>query len=78
MKPLDRAVYWLEYVLRHGGASHLKSSGSAMSFTSHFPVDVCLVLIVAIAAGAFLTAKTAKFVVVKVTHKITDAVKKIN
>ena len=25
--PLERAVFWTEYVLRHGGAKHMESPG---------------------------------------------------
>lgn len=27
MAPLDTAVYWTEYVIRHKGARHLRSAG---------------------------------------------------
>jgi glucuronosyltransferase len=27
MKPLDSAIYWIEHVIRHKGAPHLRSAG---------------------------------------------------
>ncbi|VVC33712.1 Hypothetical protein CINCED_3A004731 [Cinara cedri] len=78
MKPMDRAIYWVEYVLRHNGAGHLKSDGSTLSFGSYFPIDVCFVLIVAIVSCVLLIAKMAKYIIGKVTgnNRIDTAKKK--
>ncbi|KAL4716788.1 hypothetical protein ACJJTC_001944 [Scirpophaga incertulas] len=32
MKPLDRAVWWIEYVIRHGGAKHFRSPAANISW----------------------------------------------
>ncbi|WP_370466979.1 hypothetical protein, partial [Salmonella enterica] len=44
---LDRAVYWTEHVLRHGGADHLRSAAANMSIHQYLLVDVAVVLIIA-------------------------------
>ncbi|KAG6465173.1 hypothetical protein O3G_MSEX014977 [Manduca sexta] len=43
--PLDRAVWWTEYVLRHKGAQHLKSPAANMTYAEYFMLDFVLTLI---------------------------------
>ncbi|XP_052743544.1 UDP-glucosyltransferase 2-like isoform X2 [Bicyclus anynana] len=38
--PLERAVWWTEYVLRHGGATHLRAAAAHMHWTEYYAVDV--------------------------------------
>ncbi|XP_075985932.1 UDP-glucosyltransferase 2-like [Anticarsia gemmatalis] len=40
MKPLDRAVWWTEYVLRHGGAKHLRSPGARISWAEYLELEL--------------------------------------
>ncbi|VVC33706.1 UDP-glucuronosyl/UDP-glucosyltransferase [Cinara cedri] len=44
MKPLDRAVYWIEYVVRHGGAKHLKSDSIGLNDAQYFLLDFTAVM----------------------------------
>jgi len=62
MKPIDRAVYWVEYVLRHNDAKHLISKSSALNSTQYFLVDICLVTISVIALSTFFVIKTVKWI----------------
>ncbi|PNF21498.1 UDP-glucuronosyltransferase 2B19 [Cryptotermes secundus] len=48
--PLDRAVYWTEYVIRHKGAPHLRSAAADLSWYQYLLLDVILVF----ATGALL------------------------
>ncbi|CAF4941921.1 unnamed protein product [Pieris macdunnoughi] len=41
---LDRAVWWTEYVLRHGGAKHLRSANANMSWIEYYEVEFVLKL----------------------------------
>jgi len=50
--PLDRAVYWSEHVLRHGGASHLKSAAVDMPLHQYLLLDVACVLAAAVTVAA--------------------------
>nr|CAD7437949.1 unnamed protein product [Timema bartmani] len=43
--PLERAVYWTEYVLRHGGAPHLRSVAVDLPLYQYLLLDVGLVLL---------------------------------
>lgn len=38
--PLDNAVFWVEYVLRHHGAKHLQSPGVHLNFFQFYSLDV--------------------------------------
>ncbi|XP_044733375.1 UDP-glycosyltransferase UGT5-like, partial [Chrysoperla carnea] len=39
-KPLDRAVWWIEYVIRHGGAKHLRCPATDLSWFQYYLFDV--------------------------------------
>ncbi|KAK4877582.1 hypothetical protein RN001_010088 [Aquatica leii] len=39
VKPLDNAIYWIEYVLRHRGAPHLKSAALNLSWYQYLLLD---------------------------------------
>ncbi|XP_065368755.1 UDP-glucosyltransferase 2-like [Calliphora vicina] len=47
--PLDTAIYWIEYVLRHEGAPHMRNAGVDLNYFQQNNIDV-----VAILAGGFL------------------------
>lgn len=38
--PLDRAIYWIEYVIRHRGAPHLRTASRKLSLYQRCLVDV--------------------------------------
>ncbi|XP_075986012.1 UDP-glucosyltransferase 2-like [Anticarsia gemmatalis] len=44
MKPLDRAVWWTEYVLRHGGAKHLRSPAANISWTDYLELELVVTI----------------------------------
>nr|ATN96017.1 UDP-glucuronosyl transferase 343B2 [Aphis gossypii] len=44
MKPLDRAVYWIEYVIRNDGAKYLKSDSIGLNTAQYFLFDITLFL----------------------------------
>uniref|UniRef100_A0A3Q3JXN4 UDP-glucuronosyltransferase n=1 Tax=Monopterus albus TaxID=43700 RepID=A0A3Q3JXN4_MONAL len=47
LHPLDTAVYWIEFVMRHKGASHLRTESYKMRWYAYYSVDVvCLLLAV--------------------------------
>ncbi|XP_030571735.1 UDP-glucuronosyltransferase 2B15-like [Drosophila novamexicana] len=46
MSPLDTAVWWTEYVLRHKGAPHMRISEEDMSFMQYYSLDFILVFFV--------------------------------
>lgn len=42
--PLEKAVYWTEYVLRHKGARHLQSPARDMGVVQYYLLDVMVIL----------------------------------
>uniref|UniRef100_A0A3Q2CJ96 UDP glucuronosyltransferase 5 family, polypeptide E1 n=1 Tax=Cyprinodon variegatus TaxID=28743 RepID=A0A3Q2CJ96_CYPVA len=40
MKPIDSAVFWIEYVMRHRGAAHLRSESYKMDWFAYHCLDV--------------------------------------
>lgn len=40
MSALDTAMYWIEYVIRHKGARHMKSSAMELSWIAYYMIDV--------------------------------------
>ncbi|XP_013183093.1 UDP-glycosyltransferase UGT5 [Amyelois transitella] len=45
--PLQRAVWWTEYTLRHGGAKHLRAPAANMPWTTYYQLDVLVVVMLA-------------------------------
>lgn len=43
--PLDRATYWIEYVIRHNGAPHLRTTSRKLSLIQKGLVDVTLIFL---------------------------------
>ena len=41
--PLETAVYWVEYVLRHRDTSHLKPYSVRMSWFTYYSLDIIFV-----------------------------------
>ncbi|XP_041849194.1 UDP-glucuronosyltransferase 2A1-like isoform X2 [Melanotaenia boesemani] len=44
MTPMDNALFWIEFVMRHKGAAHLKAQSYKMPWYSYHSVDVFLFL----------------------------------
>ncbi|CAM4600473.1 unnamed protein product [Leuciscus chuanchicus] len=49
VKPLDNAIFWIEFVMRHKGAAHLQTESHKMPWYSYHSVDVILFLLSAVA-----------------------------
>ncbi|TWW53064.1 UDP-glucuronosyltransferase 2B17 [Takifugu flavidus] len=44
MKPMDSALFWIEFVMRHKGAAHLRTESYRLPWYSYHSVDVMLFL----------------------------------
>ncbi|KAB0795640.1 hypothetical protein PPYR_12479 [Photinus pyralis] len=65
LDPLDKAIYGIEYVLRHNGAPHLRSSALQLNWFQYFLLDVIaamavLVTIVICSCGYCIRKKPNK------------------
>ncbi|XP_076128799.1 UDP-glucuronosyltransferase 2B13-like [Alosa pseudoharengus] len=45
MKPMDQALFWIEFVMRHKGAAHLRTESYKMPWYSYHSVDVVVFLV---------------------------------
>lgn len=68
MRPLDRAVYWVEYVIRNGGAKHLKSDSIGLNDFQYFLFDVLLIFFISILSIACF----CYFIFVKIMLKLLN------
>ncbi|CAH0697336.1 unnamed protein product [Spodoptera exigua] len=48
--PLERAIWWTEHVLRHGGARHLRGPAANMSWTEYLELELVFILLLALLA----------------------------
>ncbi|XP_072797015.1 UDP-glucuronosyltransferase 2B31-like isoform X5 [Vicugna pacos] len=61
MKPLDRAVFWIEFVMRHKGAKHLRPAAHDLTWYQYHSLDVIGFLLACVAAALFVITKCCLF-----------------
>lgn len=74
MRGIDKVVWWTEYVIRHGGAKHLRNPAADLPWYQYFLLDVAAVFL------AFLALVVILFVILwkmlrKVLSKILEIAK---
>ena len=57
MTPLETATFWVEYVIRHKGANHLKSGSQELSFLQYHNIDVFATMLLAPILVIYLLTK---------------------
>ncbi|XP_028929295.1 UDP-glucuronosyltransferase 2A2 isoform X6 [Ornithorhynchus anatinus] len=60
-KPLDRAVFWIEFVMRHKGAKHLRPASHSLTWYQYHCLDVVAFLLGCAALGLFVVARCCLF-----------------
>uniref|UniRef100_A0A8B9PHW2 UDP-glucuronosyltransferase n=1 Tax=Apteryx owenii TaxID=8824 RepID=A0A8B9PHW2_APTOW len=61
MKPLDRAVFWIEFVMRHKGAKHLRPASHHLTWYQYHCLDVLAFLFTCAAIAVFILVKCCLF-----------------
>nr|XP_027806666.1 UDP-glucuronosyltransferase 2B15-like isoform X3 [Marmota flaviventris] len=61
VKPLDRAVFWIEFVMRHKGAKHLRVAAHDLSLFQYYSLDVIGFLLACVATVMFIISKCCLF-----------------
>ncbi|OWR54293.1 UDP-glycosyltransferase UGT33B1 [Danaus plexippus plexippus] len=58
-KPLERAVRWIEYTLRHGGTKHMRSGAGNLTWQQYYELELIIiaVAIILISMGLFLDSQ---------------------
>lgn len=62
MKPLESAVYWIEYVIRYDGAKHMQSPAVHLNVFQKSSFDVLLVFIIIFYIFVKIVVYVLKFV----------------
>lgn len=62
LKPIDRAVYWIDYVLRNNGASYLKSNSIQLNSIQYLLVDIIISLSIGFVLLMYFFYKILKIV----------------
>ncbi|XP_064141815.1 UDP-glucuronosyltransferase 2B31-like isoform X3 [Loxodonta africana] len=57
VKPLDQAVFWIEFVMRHKGAKHLRPAALSLTWYQYHSLDVIGFLLACVAIVGFLVIK---------------------
>ncbi|XP_040822627.1 UDP-glucuronosyltransferase 2B16-like isoform X2 [Ochotona curzoniae] len=57
MKPLDRAVFWIEHVMRHKGAKHLRVAAHDLTWYQYHSLDVIGFLLACVTVITYLVTK---------------------
>ncbi|XP_043304151.1 UDP-glucuronosyltransferase 2B18-like isoform X7 [Cervus canadensis] len=61
MKPLDRAVFWIEFVMHHKGAKHLRPAIHDLTWFQYHSLDVIGFLLACAATAMFVITKCCLF-----------------
>lgn len=69
-QPLEKAVFWVEYIMRHKGANHLKSAGLNLNRFQYHSVDVVIFLITMLVSTLFVLYWFVKQLVGKVASSL--------
>ncbi|XP_031197879.1 UDP-glucuronosyltransferase 2B17 isoform X2 [Mastomys coucha] len=62
IKPLNKIIFWIEFVMRHKGAKHLRPLAHNLTWFQYHSLDVIGFLLVCVAAIVVLTVKCFLFV----------------
>lgn len=71
MKGLDKVIWWIEYVIRHNGAEHLRSPAVEMPLYEYFMIDVIFFLLVVV----FIFSYALYMLLVYIKGKLKSKVK---
>jgi glucuronosyltransferase len=76
MSAIDTATYWVEYVIRHKGAKHMRFAGVDLNIFEHNSMDVIAFILILL----YLIVKSLVFVVRRLVGKFrkVDQKQKVN
>lgn len=78
MKPIDTAIYWIEYVIRHKGADFMKNPALKISWVAYNMLDVYGFMLLMLFLIIYVLYKILKFILpLKVLLQRNYCVKKI-
>lgn len=81
LKPIDLAVYWIEFVIRNKGAPHLRSTGIDLKWYQREMIDIIVFLVISVIAilgTVYLISRTIVRKLVVKKKPVQKSKKKIN
>ena len=69
MQPLDSAIFWTEFVMRHKGAAHLRTESYKMPWYSYHSLDVIAFLAVVLAVIVGVVVGTLRFLCLRLCRR---------
>ncbi|XP_062390059.1 UDP-glucuronosyltransferase 1A5-like isoform X4 [Sardina pilchardus] len=78
IEPLDLAVFWTEFVMRHKGAEHLRPAAHELNWVQYHSLDVIALLTTVVLTVVLVAVKSCMFCVKKCTGNKTKANKNKN
>ncbi|XP_044265327.1 UDP-glycosyltransferase UGT5-like [Tribolium madens] len=69
VSPLDTAIYWIEYVIRHRGAPHLRVAALDLPWYKYFLLDVIGVIALVFLSSLLIFCYIIKLIVRKICSK---------
>jgi glucuronosyltransferase len=57
LKPLEQAVFWIEFVMRHKGAKHLRPAVHDLTWFQYHSLDVIGFLLACVGTVIFITTR---------------------
>ncbi|XP_020778525.2 UDP-glucuronosyltransferase 1A5-like isoform X2 [Boleophthalmus pectinirostris] len=72
LSSMDQAVFWVEYVIRHKGAPHLRTQAYQMPWYSFYSVDVLLLLLSAVTGTVLCVVALFRLLCCRNRTKIKD------
>lgn len=61
LHPLDNAIFWIEFVMRHKGAAHLRTESYKMPWYVYYCVDVVAFLLLVVVGTMFLVCTCIRY-----------------
>lgn len=75
--PMETAIYWVEYVVRHKGAPHLRVGAVDLDFAVKYSLDVIGFIVFSCILTAYVVLKIVKIVLSR-TNRYENFKRKIN
>ncbi|XP_064074700.1 UDP-glucosyltransferase 2-like [Vanessa tameamea] len=75
--PLQRAVWWTEYVLRHGG-EHLRSPAADMHWAEYYELELVLITLCVSLAFLIIVSCLIRFAIYRITSHIASIKRKFD
>jgi glucuronosyltransferase len=76
LTPLEQAVFWTEYVIRHKGAPHMRSAVLDLTWYQYFLLDVIAVLALAVGSVSLIAFLLLRVVLSRVFGRKPQEIEK--